>query len=176
MKVLLLIADGFEEIEAITTIDVLRRADIDVTIAGFTSYVTGAHGIKINADKKIDSLNPKKYVALVLPGGPGCISFSKSTTVMNIIKDFNKDNKIIAAICAAPLLLVKAGILEDKEAVVYPGYERYIPKIRSGDVIVDKNIITSKGPGTAMAFALKLVEILAGKEKMLKLKQELIVK
>jgi len=176
MKVLVLVAEGFEEIEATVIIDVLRRADIDVTLAGFTTYVIGAHEIKIEIDKKLENIDPKKYDVLILPGGPGCISLSKSVTVMNIIKDFNKNNKIIGAICAAPLLLVKAGILEDKEAVVYPGYERHIPKIRSGDVVVDKNIVTSKGPGTAMAFALKLVEILAGKEKMLRIKEGLVVK
>ncbi|MEM7826958.1 MAG: DJ-1/PfpI family protein [Candidatus Aenigmatarchaeota archaeon] len=176
MKVLIPLVDGFEEIEAITIIDVLRRAKIDVTVVGLiTTVVEGSHNIKVIIDKRFSEINPEQFDALVLPGGsPGYINLANSNTILNLVKDFNQKKKIIGAICGAPIVLAKAGILEDKIATCYPGLENKIPRPREGSVIVDKNIITSKGPGTAMSFALKLVEILAGKKEMMRLREELV--
>jgi len=177
MKVLVPLADGFEEIETATIVDVLRRAGIDVTLAGLvSSIVQGAHGIKILADKKLSDIDPENFDAIVLPGGnPGYINLSNSSTVIKIIKDFDQKKKIIGAICGAPLVLVKAGVLNNKAATCYPGLEKNLPKPREGKVVVDNNIITSKSPGTAIEFALKLVEILLGKKKVEKIREELVV-
>lgn len=168
--------EGFEEIEAVTVIDVLRRADIEVFTAGLVSTVVeGSHKIKMMTDGRLPDVSSEDFDVMVLPGGdPGYKNLSNSSRVMEMIKDFDRKKKIIGAICAAPMVLVKAGILDDKKATVFPTMERYIPKIGKGKVIVDKNIITSQAPGTAMDFALKLVEILAGKEKADRLRLQLV--
>jgi len=177
MKVLVPLAEGFEEIETATIVDVLRRADIDVTLAGLvSSIVEGAHGIKIVVDKKISDIDPDNFDAIVLPGGnPGYVNLSNSSTIIKIIKDFDQKKKIIGAICGAPVVLAKAGILNDRIATCYPGIEKNIPRPRDGRVVIDNNIITSKSPGTAIEFALKLVEIISGKKKAEKIKEELAV-
>ena len=177
MKVLVPLAEGFEEIEAITIIDVLRRAKIEVITASLVSnIVEGAHGIKVFADKKISEVNEDEFDAIVLPGGnPGYMNLSNSKKIIDIVKKFNEKNKIIGAICGAPLVLAKAGVIENKIATCYPGLEKYLPKPKEGRVVVDKNIITSKGPGTALIFAIKLVEMLAGRKEAMRLKEELVV-
>ncbi|MFH1444985.1 MAG: DJ-1 family glyoxalase III [Nanoarchaeota archaeon] len=175
-RVLIPLAEGFEEIEASSTIDVLRRAGLDAVTAGIpATMVKGAHDIIFMADKRFEEINLDKFDALVLLGGnPGYINLGKTQSVAAAIKKFNSENKVIAAICAAPSLLAKAGILDNKKATIYPGMEREIPRPRDGNVIVDGNIITSKGPGTAIEFALKLVEILSGKEKAEQTKRGLV--
>ncbi|NOX71980.1 MAG: DJ-1/PfpI family protein [Candidatus Micrarchaeota archaeon] len=174
-KILLPLADGFEEIEAISVMDVLRRAGFDVIVTGLpSSIVEGAHGLKIIADKKIDNVNMDEFDALVLPGGnPGYKNLGKSKKIMDAICAFEESGKLVAAICASPTLLAEAGILKERKATVYPGMEREIPRPRDGNVVVDDNVITSKGPGTAIEFALKIVEILDGKENADILKRKL---
>ena len=171
MKALIILADGFEEIEAFTTVDVLRRAWVDVTVSGLVSTVVeGAHKVRTMTDSKITDVSPDSFDALILPGGPGYKNLLNSTTVLKMVQDFNKKNKIIAAICAAPAVLAKAGALDGKIATIYPGMESHLPRPRDAKVVVDKNIITSRSPGTAMDFALKLAEILttkAGAKKVL---------
>jgi len=177
MKVLIPLVDGFEEIEAMTVVDVLRRAGIDVITAGLISTVVeGSHKVKVMADKRLSEIDYETVDALILPGGnPGYVNLSNSNRVLSLVKEFEKKKKIIGAICGAPYVLAKAGILENRIATIYPGLENKIPRPRTGKLIQDGNIITSQGPGTAMLFALKLVELLAGKDKMLKLKRELII-
>jgi 4-methyl-5(b-hydroxyethyl)-thiazole monophosphate biosynthesis len=177
MKVLVPLAEGFEEIETAAIVDILRRAYIDVTLAGLvSSIVEGAHGIKIVADKKISDIDPENFDAIILPGGnPGYINLSNSSTILKIVKDFDQKKKIIGAICGAPLVLVKAGILNNRIATCYPGLEKKLPKPREGKVVIDNNIITSKSPGTAIEFALKIVEIISGKNKAEKIREELAV-
>ncbi|MBU0898213.1 MAG: DJ-1/PfpI family protein [Nanoarchaeota archaeon] len=175
-KVLVPIIEGFEEAEMTCTVDVLRRAGLDVITAGIpATIIKGMHEMTFMADRRMEELNIDKFDALVLVGGnPGYINLGKSKSVIETIKKFNSEKKLIAAICASPSVLAKAGILENKKATIYPGMEREIPRPRDGRVIVDGNIVTSQGVGTAIEFALKIVEILAGKQKSDDLKRSLV--
>jgi 4-methyl-5(b-hydroxyethyl)-thiazole monophosphate biosynthesis len=166
-KVLILLADGFEEIEAITTVDILRRADLEVTTAGVGKpNVTGAHGLEVKSDSEIGSCKDVPD-AIVLPGGmPGVNNLAASKDVNDLIKKAHEGGKIIAAICAAPsYVLAPTGVIDGKEVTCYPGCEDLLKgkaKFVDKKVVVDGNIITSKGPGTASDFALKIVETLMG--------------
>lgn len=170
MSALILLANGFEEIEAITIIDVLRRAEINVIIAGLDQKViTGAHGIKVDTDLKIEDFHEETDV-IILPGGqPGSDHLAESDLVKSLIQKYHKNNKIVAAICAAPaVVLSPTGILDGKAATCYPGFEeKFSPNVNiqiNELVVQDQNIITSKGPGTAFAFAYTLVEALKDKK------------
>jgi 4-methyl-5(b-hydroxyethyl)-thiazole monophosphate biosynthesis len=176
MNVLVPLAEGFEEIEAMTIVDVLRRAGIKVTTSGLPgTIVEGSRNVKVIADTKLDDIVEKDYDAVVLVGGsPGYTNLSKSKKIMNIIGDFHRDGKLVAAICGAPTVLAEAGILTNVKATVYPGLEKYIPKPRNERVLAEGNVITSQGPGTAMEFSLKVVEHLVGKETMKNVKEQLI--
>ena len=175
-KVLVPLAEGFEEIEAITIVDVLRRAGITVVTAGIPgSIITGSRKVRINTDARIDDINPDEFDAVILPGGyPGYVNLGKTQKVINIITTFNQQKKLIGAMCAAPTILAKVGILEDKKATCYPGMEKEIPYPRGERVFVDGNIVTSQGPGTAIPFALKIIEILEDREKARAIKKELV--
>lgn len=177
MKVMIPLAEGFEEIEAATIIDVLRRAEIEVVTVGMASTaVEGAHGIRLMTDTKFSDISLTDFDAVVLPGGdPGYKNLMKSSRFMDELKLCDEAKRIIGAICAAPLVLAKAGILEDKKATVFPTMEAFIPRPRSGAVVVDKNIITGRSPGDAMEFSLKLVEVISGKEKSRSIKSKLII-
>jgi len=165
--VYVLLANGFEEIEAITVIDVLRRADIDVVTVGIgNQVVTGSHDITVDATIDDSEIFPKNIEMVVLPGGmPGTMNLGKSKVVRNLLETAASDDKYIAAICAAPSLLGEMGLLEGKKAVCFPGFEKRLKGAIYTDqaVVQDGRVITSKGPGTALPFALKLVEILRGK-------------
>ncbi len=180
-KVLVILADGFEEIEAVTPIDVLRRAGLEVTLAGVSGKtITGAHGIKFQTDIILDDYKGLPD-AVVLPGGlPGAKNLGESKKVMELVRQMNSQKKLVGAICAAPaLVLAPAGILNGRKATCYPGFEKNFPPpvSFSGErVVVDEHIITSRGPGSALEFALELVEQLAGKEKAQTLKEGLLVK
>lgn len=176
MKALAILADGFEEIEAFTAIDVLRRAGVDVVTAGLVSTVVeGAHKVRTMTDKKLSDVDADSFDALVLPGGPGYKNLLNSTSVLKLVRDFDKNNKTIGAICAAPSVLAKAGVLEGKVATIYPGMESQLPRPRDAKVVVDKNIVTSKSPGTAMEFALKLAEILSTQPNAKKVREALVI-
>ncbi len=176
MKILVPLAEGFEEIETMSIVDVLRRAGHDVVLAGIPgSIITGSRGVRVLADKMLKDIDENDFDVLVLPGGyPGYINLGKSQRVSDIIKKFNEKQKTVAAICAAPSVLAKAGVLNDRKATIYPGMEKEIPRPRGDRVVVDGNIITGQGPGAAMEFALKIVEVLDGKEKAEKLKRDLV--
>lgn len=180
-RVLVILADGFEEIEAITPIDVLRRAGLEVTLAGLSGkMVTGAHGIKFQADVLLDEYKDLPD-AVVLPGGmPGAQNLGQSPKVAEIIKKMNSQQKIIGAICAAPALaLAPTGILDGKKATCYPGFERNFSSsiaFSNDRVVVDGNVITSRGPGSALEFSLELVEKLVGKEKSQTLSEGLLTR
>lgn len=169
--VLILLADGFEEIEAVSCIDVLRRAGLDVVTAsiGRDVIVCGSHSIKIQADMKFSQYKSLPE-ALVLPGGSrGAKNLAESIEAANLIKECHKNNKIIAAICASPaVVLLKSGILAGKKVTCFPDFKSdFDDKAVYLDekVVADENIITSQGPGTALYFALRIVEELLGKEK-----------
>ncbi|MGD9131482.1 MAG: DJ-1/PfpI family protein [Candidatus Bathyarchaeota archaeon] len=169
-KALVFLATGFEEIETLTVVDILRRAGVDVTVAGLTPNVTeGKHGVKVVPDKSIDDVKVEDFDAVVVPGGnPGYKNLRKDPRVIAMVKKAFNSNKIVAAICAGPTVLSDAGILEGKACTIYPGMDEELEagrgKPKHDIVVVDGNIITSRGPATALPFALKLAEKLAGKQ------------
>jgi 4-methyl-5(b-hydroxyethyl)-thiazole monophosphate biosynthesis len=169
-KALVFLASGFEEIETLTVVDVLRRAGVDVTVAGLAPNVTeGKHGVKVVPDKGIDDIKVEDFDAVVVPGGnPGYKNLRKDPRVIAMVKEAFNSNKLVAAICAGPTVLSDAGILADKACTIYPGMDQELEagggKPKHDIVVVDGNIITSRGPATALPFALKLAEKLAGKQ------------
>lgn len=177
MRVIVPLADGFEEIEAFAVIDILRRAGIVVDTVGIIgSVITSARGVRVMVDKRLVEINPDQYEGIILPGGdPGYANLEKSSKLIEVIKALNYQEKLIAAICASPVILAKIGLLDNKKATICPGMEKEIPHPRGEKVVVDGNIITSQGPGTAIEFSLRIVDKLVGKEKALMLKRILVV-
>jgi protein deglycase len=168
-KVIVPLADGFEEIEAITIIDVLRRGSIEVTTISVTGNleIAGAHHIKVKADKLFGDCNFVVYDMIVLPGGmPGSMHLNQHEGLKLILREMKKQDKYIAAICAAPLVLGTLGMLEGLHATCYPGFEKYLLNAMHSEegVVTDGKIITGKGAGFAMPFALKLLELLTDKD------------
>jgi len=177
MKVLMPLAEGFEEIEALTVVDILRRAEIDVVTAGLKEgLVEGAHKIVVRPDVNLEKIDFKNFDGVVLPGGfPGFVNLGKDERILNMVREMDKSGKYVAAICAAPSVLVKAGVLQGRRATVNPSGKAEVAGCANyceDRVVVDKNLITSQSPGTAMEFALKLVEVLAGVEAMRKVKAQ----
>jgi 4-methyl-5(b-hydroxyethyl)-thiazole monophosphate biosynthesis len=177
MKLFIPLADGFEDIEAFTVVDVLRRAGIKIDTVGVVgSVITSGSNIRLFADKKISDINANEYDGIILPGGSkGVENLSRSGKLLEMLTQLNDKGKLIAAICAAPSLLAKAGILEKKKATIYPGMENQIPYPRGGRIVVDGNVVTSQAPGTAMEFALAIVSRLLGREKAYQLEKDLVV-
>ncbi len=178
MKVAVLLADGYEEIEAFSVVDVLRRASLEVVMVGVgSSMPCGAHGIVVKSNIDFNDIKNDEFEMLVLPGGlPGAETLAKNENVQELIKTFDKQGKYIAAICAAPWSLDKAGVLKNTYTC-YPGFENHLNhKGYDGlkKVIKDENIITSQGPSTAMDFALELVRVLCGEELHVRVKNELL--
>ncbi|HUJ80034.1 MAG TPA: DJ-1 family glyoxalase III [Nitrospiria bacterium] len=169
-RVVVPIAQGVEEIEAVTVIDILRRAGIDVTVAGVTADpVTGRSKIRLLADRPIDQVKSADVDMVILPGGAeGTGHLQRSVAVKRLIKEIAALGKPVAAICAAPTVLAGLGLLNGKRVTSHPSVEHNLGPVNYAEdrVIVDGGIITSRGPGTAMEFAMALVEILAGKEKV----------
>ncbi len=176
--VLVPLFEGFEEIEAITIIDVLRRADIEVVTASLeTKTVIGAHAIAIIADTLLDQVNSSEFDAIVLAGGAGTFRMREDPRITKMLIAHAKADKLIGAICAAPTVLSKAGLLKGKRATSFPSVQ---DQLEVGEyliipVVVDGFVVTSRGAGTAMAFALKLVEILKGEAIANKLAIDIIV-
>lgn len=166
-KVLIFLAEGFEEIEAISIIDVLRRAEISVTTVSINNnnVVKGAHNIEVKTDKLFDEVDFNNYDMIALPGGmPGAKNLNEHEGLKEQLKEFAKD-KLIAAICAAPMVLGGMGLLKGKRATCYPGFEPELieANITNEPVTVDGNIITGKGPAFALQFSLQLIDTIAGK-------------
>lgn len=179
-KIAVHMADGFEEIEAISIIDVLRRADLDVIVTSVTGKleVTGAHQLKILADKLFEQVNYDEVIMIVLPGGmPGASNLDAHEGLKAQIVKFNNENKPLAAICAAPLVYGNLGIMEGKQAVCYPGFEKYLKgaQMLNSPVAESGNVITGRGPGAAIQFALKLVEKLVSADKAELLASQMLV-
>lgn len=166
-NVLVPIANGIEEIEAVTIIDVLRRAELAVRVTSIEErQITGANGIKLVADSDFLDEVLEDYDAIVLPGGTeGAKRFAAHGGLGYAIKSFHDNENIIAAICASPaLVLAPIGVLDLKKATCYPFFKDHIPNYVDEVVVVDGHVVTSQGPGTAMNFALRLAEILAGQK------------
>jgi len=167
MKVLVFLADGFEEIEGLTVVDMLRRADIDVTTVSIqdTCVVMGSHNIPITADVTIDKVLDSEPDMVVLPGGmPGTLNLKAHKGVEEMILKNHKAGRYIAAICAAPSVFAELGLLEGKVSTSYPSFEEVLKKHGSqyvyDPVAVDGSIITSRGMGTAIAFAGRIISLL----------------
>jgi 4-methyl-5(b-hydroxyethyl)-thiazole monophosphate biosynthesis len=176
MKLFVPLADGFEDIEALSIIDILRRADVAVDTVGVPgNMITSKSGVRLMVDRKLGEIKAEDYSGVILPGGGnGVENLSRSASLMDIITKLNDKGKMVAAICAAPSILAKIGILEERRATIYPGLERELPKPREDKVVVDGNIITSQGPGTAIDFSLKLVETLKGQSKAEQIRKSLL--
>ncbi|GHT65793.1 thiazole biosynthesis protein ThiJ [Bacteroidia bacterium] len=169
-KVFIFLAEGFEETEAVATTDVMLRGELDVTTVSVTgkSLVTGAHGIVVNADALFENTDFSKGDLLVLPGGmPGASNLNAHQGLKNLILQYAKEGKKLAAICAAPLVLGELDLLQGKKATAYPGFEPTLKGAEyvKADVVQDGNIITGRGPGFAIDFGLAIVEELLGKAK-----------
>lgn len=161
------LANGFEEIEAIATIDVLRRAELEtVTVGVGAKEITGAHGIKITADKVTSELITFSDVdAVVLPGGmPGTLNLEKDKIVTKFIEFAECNGRLLAAICAAPSILGHMGLLQGKKATCFPGFEEQLlgAEYVNESVVRDGNIITAKGAGVAIDFGLEIVKVFCG--------------
>jgi len=182
MKAFVFLSPGFEEIEAISIIDTLRRAEVNTISVSITSekIVKGAHNIEMIADKIFTDVDFSNGDMIVLPGGqPGTDNLNAHAGLRAIINQYNDQRKYIAAICAAPLVFGEMGLLKGKKAICYPSFEpRLIGAeiVESERTVVDGNIITSKGPGTAIEFALQLVELLVSKEVAEQWRNGMIVK
>lgn len=169
-RVLVLLAEGFEEIEAVTVVDLLRRAGIDVHTASLDGpRVTGSHGIVVLADEALDAVAADDFDMVVLPGGmPGATHLKNDPRVISLLRRYAAEGRYTAAICAAPSVLAHAGLLEERAATSFPGFlsADSAPGIRLRDepVVVDGKVVTSRGAGTAMEFGLALIELLAGSD------------
>lgn len=178
-RVAIILADGFEEVEAIAVIDVLRRAGIDTVIAGLhDSHIASARNVKIIPDTVIDTVRAEDFDMIVLPGGqPGSDNLNADPRVKDLVRSFSEKGKLYGAICAAPYVLANAGVLAGKRATSYPSYKDKLGSAlyEEKSVVVDGNVVTSRGAGTALAFGLAIVEKLISREKALKIKDAMLV-
>lgn len=178
-RVLVPLADGCEEIEAVTLIDILRRGGIEVVAAGLDGgIVTASRGVKLEPDTTLDHALEQDFDMVVLPGGAGGADRLESDArIRELLQRMAGADRYVAAICAAPRVLAAAGLLDGRRATSYPGYLDQSPapgmQYRNDIVVQDGKLLTSRGPGTAMDFALRLVEILAGTEVRGKVEQGL---
>ena len=168
-RVGIFLADGFEEIEGLTVVDILRRAGIDISMISINGKkkVTGAHGIALDTDEDIVQCDPDKLDMLVLPGGmPGTTNLAACEKLTEALKKADQEKRGIAAICAAPSVLGDLGFLKGKKAVCYPGFESRLTgvEVLAVPVVTDGHITTSRGMGTAIAFALELTKRLQDEE------------
>ncbi len=166
-KAIVFLANGFEEMEALGTVDILRRGGVEVTTVSITdnAVVTGAHNVPVTADKVINEVDLTSADALVLPGGmPGASNLNDSEAVKEALLQQHREGKVIAAICAAPLVLGGLGLLKGRNATCYPGFEpKLIGATVTGEAVeIADNVVTGKGPGLVMNFALALVAVLRG--------------
>lgn len=171
------LAQGFEEIEALAVVDVLRRAELEVKTVGVTGEIVGgAHGIVVACDTVEGVIDPADAQMIVLPGGiPGTLHLEKSAVVQEAIRSAMEQNRYIGAICAAPSILGHLGYLDGRDITCFPGFESQMPKAYyTGEkVVVSDNIIMGKGAGAAVDFALKLVEVLVSSERAKKLRESM---
>ncbi len=181
-QVILFLAEGFEEVEALTTVDYLRRKDIIVDIVSITKEekVKGAHNIMVLSDKTIEDIKDiESYDAVIIPGGlPGATNLRDNSQVIETVKKINESGKLTAAICAGPIVLQKAGVIKDKKVTSYPGFE---DELKSGiytheNVVRDGNVITARGPALAVDFAIEIIKYLLGEGKAEELKQDILYK
>lgn len=173
---LIIISDGFEEIEAITPLDILRRGEIEVIIAGYKgNSVTGAHGLIIKTDCILSNVLSEAYDCLIFPGGPGCYNLRDDKPLRDFIRKHYVTSRLICAICAAPLILHDAGILSGKKYTAHPcTYDELAEAISSEPVVTDDNLITGSGPGAATKFGFEIIKKLTDERFMQQLVKSML--
>lgn len=181
MNVIVFLAEGFEEVEALTVVDYLRRVKpitVQMIAIGDSLHVSGSHHIEVKANKHIDELAElDAYEAVIIPGGmPGAANLRDDQRVIKIVREMNEAGKLVAAICAGPIVLEKAKIIDGKRMTSFPGFEKDFPNsfYQADAVVRDKNIITSRGPGTAVDFALEIVTVLVGEKEAETLRKNIL--
>lgn len=186
MKAVMFFAEGFEEVEALSVVDVLRRGGVEVQMTAITEkgvsdgkyhIVTGAHGIGICMDSDIHNINIEETDAFLLPGGmPGTKNLKSSKVVCDILVRAYENEKLVGAICAAPSVLGACGILKGKKATCYPGFEQELigADVRMDAVVVDGTVVTSRGVGTALDFGLKILSLLTNEENSKNIKESIL--
>lgn len=177
-RLAIFMVDGFEEIEALTVVDLARRAGIDVDVISVREgdTVCGSHKIPVICDTHISKIDKEVYDMVVLPGGPGHGKLEECEELMEMVDAYFAAGKYVAAICAAPSILGKRGILRGKKACCFPSFEIFLEgaEVSFDKVCVDGNVITSRGMGTAMDFAIAIVEALEGKQKAQEKAKEIV--
>lgn len=174
-RVLCILESGFEEIEAIAPVDLLRRAGIKVVMAGVSNIeITGKSGIRIHAEAWLTDLSEDDFDALFLPGGPAVMELRNNAEVIGLIRAFHAAGKPIAAICAAPLLLKDAGVLSGERITAHFSTVGELPGITGGRVEREANLLTSRGAGTAIDFGLAFVAMLAGEDAAAEVSQAIM--
>ena len=178
-RVAVILADGFEEVEAIAIIDVLRRAGIDTVVAGLhDGHITSARTVRVIPDTTIETVQADDFDMIVLPGGqPGSDNLNADARVIALIKSFAQKGKLFGAICAAPFVLGNAGVLAGKRATAYPSYKDKLggATYEEKAVVEDGNVLTSRGAGTALAFGLAIVARLVSAEKAQTIKEAMLI-
>lgn len=178
-KICVFFADGFEEIEALTVVDILRRAGIDVDMVSVTGArkVTGSHKIPVEMDKLFEEVNFDETDMIVLPGGmPGTKNLEACEPLMAQVDAFYKEEKYLAAICAAPSIFGHRGMLKGKKACSNPGFESHLEgaEVLQEPAVISGHMITSRGMGTAIPFGLTILELLQGQDAAIEMKKKLV--
>ena len=178
-RIAIFFAEGYEEIEALTVVDMCRRAGIQIDMVSVTKdmEVTGAHGIKVTMDANLTTYDPQDVDMIVLPGGmPGTLNLEKSAKLMCNVDVFAQCGKYVAAICAAPSILGHNGLLKGKRACCYPGFEEELTgaTVTYNPCEVDGNIITARGMGCAIAFSKEIIRVFMGDEKAEEIVEKII--
>lgn len=179
--VYLFLAEGFEEVEGLTVVDLLRRADMDIKMVSIEEslMVQSSHGVMVKADMKFEDVDFEHADMIVLPGGmPGTKHLLEHEGLKQKLLEFHREGKMLGAICAAPMVLGENGILEGKKAVCYPGFEEHLKGAEVGtwEAVQDGNVITSRGLGTAIEFGLTIVSHFKGTEKAEKIRKSIMYK
>lgn len=179
-RVAVLLADGFEEVEAMAIVDVLRRADIEVVIAGLREGpVTSARNVRVVPDTVVDTVQSEDFDMIVLPGGqPGADNLNADLRVRDLVRAFYGNGKLTGAICAAPIVLANAGVLDGRHATSYPSYRDRLGSAvyEEKTVVEDGNVLTSRGPATALSFGLAIAAKLKGAEKAKKIQEAMLIR
>lgn len=180
-KIAVCLAEGFEEVEALSAVDLLRRGGHEVIMVSMKDdlLVCGSHSICVKADRFYRAVNFDEIDMIILPGGmPGTTNLENHEELKALLTKFNDEKKMIGAICAAPMILGHLNLLKDKKAVCYPGMGNELlgANVKKKDVVVDGNIITSRGVGTALIFALTIIKCIDGKEQAEKLAKDIVYK
>ena len=177
MRIGVFFGERFEEIEGLTVVDILRRQgyDVETISVGHSHHVGGSHGIVFKADFVVDEVWFKTFDMLVLPGGPGHTNLEKCDLLMKYVKKFGEEGKFVAAICASPSILGRAGLLKGKKATCFPGFESELlgAQFVGAPAVTDGNVITGKGAGAAIEFGLALSAKLCGEDTAKKVRESM---